>query len=187
MLRVLFVVLVFGAPGSQAMAEETSGYSYGAVDVGRSKASYLCPDTASGCGNSSGLIRGTIGYQFVEHIGAEVSYGYYGKQSLGSLGATSRGDWRADGYQLSAVLTSNKFRDNWRITGKLGFASTTLQNTALNHSATSTNLAAALGVRYDFSQDVGARLQYENLGWVGDGITGSSLIWLLTAGMVFKF
>lgn len=184
MLKVLFVASVFGTAASSAMAQE---FFYGAVDVGQSKASDVCTGAGvTGCTDTSAVFRVAGGYQFVPMMGAEVSYGYYGKQSQGSLGATSLGDWKAGGYQVSGV-GNFPLGGGFSLTAKLGFAATTLQNTASGHSATSTNLALGIGARYDFNRDVGVRALYEDLGKVGDSATGKSKISMLTAGIVFKF
>jgi hypothetical protein len=180
--KALFVAMIFGTAGSSAMAQE---FLYGAIDIGQSKASDVCTG-ASGCTDTGAVFRATGGYQFVPMMGAEVSYGYYGKQSLGSLGATSLGDWKASGYQVSGVFTF-PLGEGFSLNAKLGIAATTLQNTASSVSANNTNLALGLGARYDFNRDSGVRMQYENLGTVGDTTTGKTKISMVTFGIVHKF
>jgi hypothetical protein len=167
-----------------AMAQE---FVYGAVDIGQAKASDVCTGAGvTGCTDTSAVFRVAGGYQFVPMMGAELSYGYYGKQSLGMLGATSQGDWKASGFQFSGVGTF-PLGGGFSLAAKLGIAATTLDHTASGSSVTSTNLAWGLGARYDFNRDVGVRALYESLGNVGDAATGKTKITLLTAGVVVKF
>jgi opacity protein-like surface antigen len=174
---ILLITMLWGAAGSSAMAQE---FAYGAVDVGQSKASDVC--TGPGCTDTAAVLRIAGGYQFVPMLGAEVSYGYYGRQSLGG----SSGDWKASGFQASGIGTF-PLGKGFSLTGKLGIAATRLERTASNQSATSTNLAFGIGARYDFNRDVGVRAQYENLGDVGDASTGKTNISLITAGIIVRF
>lgn len=188
----LAFALALGAAAAPALADEPvyppyfQQYVYGAVDIGQSRAPDACPAGAAGCSNTSAVARAGLGYQFVQNFGAEISYGYYGKQSLGMAGATALGDWKASGFELAGVGTL-PLTGGFALTGKIGIAPTTYEQTGAGRSVTSTNLAWGLGVRYGFSQKVALRAQYEDLGNVGDLASGQTHIRLITAGVVLGF
>jgi opacity protein-like surface antigen len=189
---ILSLAIVFGAAAAPAMADEPvypayfQQFFYGAVDIGQSRAPDACVPGANGCSNNTAVARAGLGYQFVPNFGAEVSYGYYGSQSLGVLGPTSLGDWRASGFELSGVGTL-PISGPFALTGKIGIARTTYEHTAASHSVATTNLAWGAGVRYNFTDSVAIRAQYEDLGNVGDVTTGHTHIRLVTAGVVLRF
>ena len=182
--RILLIAALLGTASFPAMAAQE--YAYGAVDIGQAKAADVCTAGVTGCTDTSALFRVGVGYQFVPMMGAELSYGYYGKQSLGMLGGTTRGDWKASGFELSGVGTF-PLGGGFALAGKVGIAATTLNQTAANSSVTSTNLAWGVGARYDFNRDVAVRAMYESLGTVGDTASGKTKINLLTIGVAMKF
>lgn len=189
---ILCLAIALGAATAPALADEPvypkyfQRYYYGAVDIGSSRAPDACPPLASGCSNTAAVARAGLGYQFVPNFGAELSYGYYGKQSLGMAGATALGDWKASGFELAGVGTL-PLADGFGLTGKLGIAPTMYENTGTGRSVTTTNLAWGVGVRYDFNPGFALRAQFEGLGQVGDVTTGQTHLRMLTAGVVAKF
>jgi len=53
---------------------------------------------------------------------------------------------------------------------------------------TTTKLAYGIGVKYDFTEKISGRAQYEDFGTVGnDATTGTTKATLLSAGLVLKF
>lgn len=187
--KILTAATVLGAASVPALAD---GFFYGAADIGQTKASNVC-NGAAGCTDTAGAIRVAGGYQFVPNMGAELSYGAYGKSSVGTVGGVAAGDWKASGFEIAGIgalpLTpSGMGGSGFFVTGKVGLASTKLELTGPGKSVTNTNLAYGIGVRYDFNRDVGVRLQYESLGNVGDSTTGgASKLTLITGGVVAKF
>lgn len=182
--KVLLIAAVLGAAAPPALAQSF----YGAVDIGQSKAADVCTGVTgmSGCTDTSAVFRVAGGYQFVPMMGAEISYGYYGKQSLGAVGPVSAGDWKASGFELAGVGTF-PVGGGFSLTAKAGIAPTTLQLTGTGRSTTTTNLAWGVGARYDFNRDVAVRAQYESLGTVGDATTGKTKLTLMTVGVIVRF
>jgi len=186
---IITAALAFATAASSAMADGTN--YYGAVDIGQTKAKDACTDNplgVVGCEDNATAFRFAGGYQFGPMWGAEVSYGAYGKASMGSLGGISA-DWEVSGFQVSGTGTF-PLDDAFSLIAKLGIASTELKLSGGGGglSATSTNLAFGFGAQYDFTQSVSVRAQYEDFGKVGDdNTTGTSNVSLLSAGVVFKF
>lgn len=189
---ILCLTIALGAATAPAMADEPvyppyfQQFFYAAVDIGQSRAPDVCPPGANGCNNNTAVARAGLGYQFVPNFGAELSYGYYGSQSLGVVGPTSLGDWRASGFELAGIGTF-PISGPFALTGKIGIAPTTYERTGASRSVTTTNLAWGAGVRYSFSDNVAIRAQYEDLGNVGDLTTGQTHIRLITAGVALRF
>jgi len=193
--KVIAVVLIFGGTVSPAIADSF----YGALDLGQSKAKDACSisglpagSTVAGCKDTATLYRIAGGYQFTPMWGVEVSYGDYGKASMGTATIPSSGtltaDWQLSGLQLSGIGTF-PIADGFSLLGKLGIARTDLKLTGggTSTSATSTKLAYGIGAQYDFTKNISARAQYEDLGNVGNSNTDTSKVTLLSAGVVFKF
>ncbi len=180
--KTLLITVALGATAAPAMAD---GFFYGGADLGQSKASDACKG-ALNCKDNAGAFRIAGGYQFVPMMGAEVSYGYYGKASMGTAGGAALGDWKATGFQVSGI-GALPLGNGFSLTAKVGIAATTLNLSGTGHSTSSTNLAYGIGARFDFNRDVGVRLQYENLGDIGDSTTGPFKVTLITAGIVAKF
>lgn len=187
----LFSLVVF----SSAMADSF----YGAFDFGQTTAKDSCNTTGlpagttvSGCKDTANLYRIAGGYQFDPMWGAEVSYGAYGKASLGNanipgLGTIAAGDWQTTGIQISGTGTF-PLGSSFSFTGKIGLARTDLKLTAFSISSTSTNLAFGIGAQLDFSKSLAIRVQYEDLGTIGDAnTTGTAKATLLSAGIVLRF
>lgn len=189
---ILSLAILLGAAAAPALADEPvyptyfQRYAYGAVDIGPSRAPDACPPVASGCSNTAAVARAGLGYQFVANFGAELSYAYYGQQSLGMVGTTALGDWKASGFELAGVGTL-PLSGGFGLTGKLGIAPTTFENTGTGRSVTTTNLAWGVGMRYDFNPGFALRAQFEGLGKVGDVTTGQTHLRMLTAGVVARF
>ena len=194
--KVFALALILGTTVSPAMAD---GY-YGALDVGQTKAGDACSttglpagSTVAGCKDTATLYRIVGGYQFVPMWGAEVSYGAYGKASMGTATIPGFGtlttDWQLSGLQFSGIGTF-PIADGFSLLGKLGIARTDLKISGggVSTSTTSTKLAYGIGAQYDLTKSVAVRAQYEDLGTVGDAnTTGTSKVTLLSAGVVYKF
>ncbi len=186
------LAIFLGLAAAPAMADEPvyppyfQQYFYGAVDIGQSRVPDACPPGVSGCSDTTAVARAGLGYQFVPNFGAELSYGYYGKQSLGMLGGTAMGDWKASGFELSGVGTF-PVSGPFAVIAKIGIAPTTYERTGISRSVTTTNLAWGAGVRYSFNADFAVRALYEDLGNVGDVTTGQTHVRLITAGVVLRF
>jgi len=178
-----------------AMAAD-SGF-YAALDAGRSKAKDACTGIPAGfsCSNTGTVIRIGGGYQLNDNFGAEISYGDYGDSNANGvvLGIPISATINGSGFQAS-VVGSLPIGESFALTGKLGVANTKVKASAtgggfgVNASATNTTGVFGIGVRYQLSNSVALRAQYEDLGNVGDAVTtGKSRLTLLTVGVAIGF
>ena len=187
--------LVLGTLTSPAIADSF----YGALDFGQTTAKDACSiaglpagTTVTGCKDTATMYRVAGGYQFAPMWGAEVSYGTYGKASLGIVnipgtGSLAAGDWQSTGLQVSAT-GSFPVGDAFALTGKIGIARTDLKISATSLTASTTNLGYGIGAQYSVSKSIALRVQYEDLGTVGDASsTGTAKMTLLSGGVILKF
>jgi hypothetical protein len=132
------------------------------------------------------------GYQFTQMWGAEVSYGEYGKATLGKATVPGSGTVAMGGWQLSGVEIAGTgafpLGKEFSLIGKVGIARTKVKLTLTSDSSTISKLAFGIGAQYDFHNRAAVRFQYENLGTVGDvRSTGTATVLLRSIGFVFKF
>ena len=185
LIKIAAATLILGAASSAAMAD---GF-YGAIDFGQTKANGACVGAGAGfagCEDTATAYRIASGYQFSPQWGAEISYGKYGKASLGTNSGTALGDWKLSGVQIAAT-GAFPLGDALALTAKVGVARTDLELTAGPLTTSSTKAAVGLGVRYVCSKSVALRAQYEYLGVVGDADTGTVRVGLVSFGAMFAF
>ncbi len=193
--RLFAAALVSAALATPALADQP----YVSLDIGQTKAKDACstagaPATWSfaGCKDTGTTVRVGIGTQFAPQVSGEISYASYGSGTLGtvSIGGGAPlplGDWKLSGFQLAGIGML-PVSDVVSVTGKIGVASTKLELSASGMSATSTNLMFGIGLQFRLNSDAAVRVQYENLGTVGDATTtGQAKVSLMTAGVVYKF
>ena len=183
--KIAAAALILSAVTTPAMAD---GF-YGAVDFGQTRAKGACDAVGTGfagCEDTATAYRIASGYQFTPMWGMEISYGNYGKASLGTNSGAALGDWKMSGIQISAT-GAFPLGDALALTAKVGGARTDLELTAVPLAASSTKVAFGFGVRYVCSKSVALRAQYESLGVVGDANTGTARVGFLSVGTMFTF
>lgn len=201
MVNLCVVAMMAGVSGAALAAESTF---YGAVDVGRTTVKDMCVG-ATTCNNTPTGFRAGVGYQVNPSFAVEGSYGSYGTATASGAGtvgappvaATVTMNAAVSGFQLAAVGTL-PMSDSFALTGKLGaaFSSVKLSGTltpvggapiSASLSANSTTLVYGIGARYNMSKDIALRVQYEDLGNVGNAATGKNKISFLSLGVTFGF
>jgi len=182
-----WITILIGTTHSFAFAD---GFYYLAADTGYTKLQDVCASNSAfvngtGCKNSSGAIRIAGGFQWAPLLGTEISYGYYGKGDLGNKNGVTTGEWKASGLEISGILSTKKFKNGLSFLLRLGAARTKLN--LANSSPTNIDFVYGVGVRYDYTPDVGIRIQYEDLGDVGNSTSGTTGLTLYTAGIVLRY
>jgi opacity protein-like surface antigen len=206
-MRIIFNAFAFALLFGAAVSPAAANSYYGAIDVGRSTVKDNCAGLSvgiSGCKDTASMYRIASGYQFGPwhpHLrgferepmwAMEVSYGDYGKASGGTGLGVSSNDWRIRGLQLSGVGIF-PFGNGFSLLLKFGVARTNAKvsgivlGSGINLSATRNNRAYGIGAQYDFTENISARAQYEDLGTAGDSNMGTNKIVLRSIGIVFKF
>jgi opacity protein-like surface antigen len=176
---------------------EASPY-YVTINAGLSRLKDFCNSPATGFScNDSAIAYGLDGgYQFTDRFGVELAYANFGSPKTSGLvsGSNVEVTEEISGFRLSGTA-SFPISNSFAITGKLGVARTSLNNISTvtpgpvipNYTASTTSLAYGIGVKYNINQSVALRVQYENLGKIGDEITGTDTLSLLSLGVSYNF
>jgi len=206
--------LISAVAATPALAAE--GQAYLAADVGQSTyggdANTLCNAVAGvagvSCSKTDTAFRIGGGYAFTQNFGVEASYTDYGKASLTAaaaapgIAANASASVKATALQIVGTGTL-PLSDSFSLTAKAGLAAVTVDanaNAALAiagvgafavasaASASNNNLVWGIGAQFDVTPSIGIRVNYEDLGNVGDSATvGKYKLSAISAGVVFKF
>ena len=145
-----------------------------------------------------------LGYDFTPVWALEGGYVDNGKFSarrtstagtVGTLGAESKGTaWYAAG------IGKFPLQNNFYLFGKLGAAATTTKTnldttgavvlptgTSASRKKSEANPLWGIGAGYDFTQSLGARLDYTQILNVGDSSTGEGDVHTITVGLKYRF
>ena len=187
-----FALSLASAP---ALSQDTGWYV--GLNVGQSKVKDdFCAGTTS-CDDTDTALSIFGGYQINKNFGVELGYVDLGKASgsgtdpiLGTFSAT----FEATGFELSGVGTL-PISDKFSVYGKLGLfmwdldvkaSSSTLGSGSLSEDGT--DLTFAVGVRWNFTKNLTAQLQWQRYNDIGDdATTGKSDIDVIGAGILFRF
>lgn len=135
-----------------------------------------------------------VGYQFNPNLAIEGGYVDLGKASYNAtfIGGSALATIKAHGANL-AVRGIVPVSESLSLFAKLGAinakADTDLRATGFAVSISSTQLRAnfGLGATYQFSQNLGARLEYEQFYKLGDNRGGTERVDLWSVGLVVRF
>jgi OOP family OmpA-OmpF porin len=191
------LVLVTAFVGNQAIAQDT-GFYLGAK-AGQSKFRGGCEPTPgitfTSCDDKETAWGVFAGYQFNRYIAVETGWTDLGEiTATGSAGAIpfsagiSAKGWEFVGVgsipvseQFSAYAKAGAYR--WRVRGTV--AATGLGTASANDSGT--DFTYGLGLRFDFTKNVGARLEWQRYNDVGSSNTGEGDLNLWSLGVLVKF
>ena len=186
--------LVAATAGVSPLAFAQDSGWYLAVNLGQSNAKNGCPNlVAAGqsCDDISSAYGVFGGYQFNKYLGAEAGYTYLGEftASQSAMDLTNK----VKGYELLGVGTF-PINPQFEVYGKVGAffwnvkESCTGTCTFNSQTETGNKLTYALGAQYNFTKNVGGRVQYQRYQDVGNAsTTGQSDYDVLSVGVVFKF
>lgn len=194
-IRVLLKSALIAAAtlSSAAAMAQTSGF-YGGGAVGQAISQDACSGVTVGCEDSSVGWKIFGGYQFNENIGAELGYVEFGKSTYAttSAGIPVTGSQKPKAFELVGVGTL-PLGNNVSVYGKLGVAMWEVDVSApaaagVAANTDGTDLTYGLGLKYDFTKNIGARLEWQRYDNAGKSAnTGESDIDLFSVGVVFKF
>lgn len=185
----------FSLASAPALSQDTGWYA--GLNVGQSKIKdFDCSGTTS-CDDQDTALSIFGGYQINKNFGVELGYVDLGKATQGGtdpiLGTFSL-SFEATGFELSGVGTL-PISDKFSVYGKLGFfmwdldvkgSSSTLGSASLSEDGT--DLTFAVGVRWNFTKNLTAQLQWQRYNDIGDdATTGKSDIDVIGAGILFRF
>lgn len=189
-LAVLEITAI-AAPAAIAaeMAAGDTGW-YAGLSAGRADYKDACDGFPGSCDDDDTAWKVYGGYQFTKNWGVEFGYVDFG-EIKGTVPAVGTIKTEADGWTLSGVGTL-PFSNNFSGFAKLGIIRADVDTKvtgvfAGSASDSSTDWTFGLGVKYDFTQNVGLRVEWEKFNNLGDSSTGEGDIDLISLGLVFKF
>ena len=161
---------------------------YVGVGLGKSQADITCP-AATSCDDKDTAYKLYGGLEVNEFMSMEFGYVDLGKSTY-SGAVSGKRDTRGMSVQLVGTYSlSPKFT----LLGKGGFGilHTEVDGTVVaSNSEADTDLewSLGLGAQYNFTKNVGMRVEWERYFNVGDAsTTGEADVDLITAGVIFKF
>jgi OmpA-OmpF porin, OOP family len=181
---------------SAALSGSSFAQGYAGVSAGQSRVDIDCSGTTS-CDKSDTAFKILGGYMLTPNFGVEAAYYNQGKAKQTAtdpqLGAATA-EWKGDGFGAFglAVLPFG----NASVFAKLGLVSTKIKldatlvppDSAPQSGSTSerhTNFAWGLGAGYEFTKNIGARLEYERVRIKFQEETRNAD--LVTVGVVYRF
>ena len=178
---------------TQALAADGAGFYIGA-SVGQSKARDACTDLAGtgiSCDDKDTSFSIFGGYQINTNFGLELGYTDLGKATASGFGANA--SFESKVIELVGVGTY-PINPQFEIYGKLGFFRWDLDANAsgpggsFSESDSGTDFTFGFGVKYNFTQNVGIRAQWQRYNDIGDeATTGTSDVDVIGVGLVYKF
>jgi OOP family OmpA-OmpF porin len=177
-----------------ATAQDAGFYVGGAL--GQSRLSGACDGLPVACDEKDTAWKLFGGYQFNKYFGLEAGYADLGKASAAGViaGTAVSAEVKAKGWEFLGVGTL-PFTDKLSGYAKLGlvkwdvdaFASAALVG-AVSSSDSGTSATYGLGLKYDFTKNVGARMEWQRYSNIGnDATTGQGDVNLYSVGIVIKF
>jgi OmpA-OmpF porin, OOP family len=197
---VIFGVVCAAGLSAPAMAQDR-GFYLGAA-LGQSDADIDCTGTTS-CDNKDNSWKILGGYQFNRNFALEFGYADLGAPSASTppfffpgLGTVPAGNLKIETtvFELVAVGTL-PLTNQFSIYGKLGLYRADTETSAsfangvsASESDSNNDLTFGVGARFDFTRNLGIRLEWQQYGGVTEPLTGEEFdIDVISAGVIFRF
>lgn len=192
-LLVVALMTGFAMTSAPVLAQDAGFYAGGAF--GQSKIKDACDGLGAGisCDDTDSSWKIFGGYQFNKNFAAELGYVDLGKATASAPGVTA--NVKAKGFEFLGVGTL-PLSDGFSAYGKLGFfrwdADASIAIPAFGalgtFSESGTDVTFGIGVKYDFTKNVAARLEWQRYKDLGNDATiGKSDVDVMSIGVVFKF
>jgi OmpA-OmpF porin, OOP family len=165
---------------------------YVGLTLGQSKQDDVC-DGISGagvsCDDKDTAWRILGGYQLSKHLAVELGYTDVGEVSASA--GTASATIEAKIWEVVAV-GSWPFTPNFSAFGKLGlYRGETDFSTNIpgfgNESESNTDMTYGIGVRFDFTKNLGVRAEYQIYKDIGGGNIGEGDVDVMSLGVIWKF
>jgi OOP family OmpA-OmpF porin len=166
-----------------ALAQDSGFYIGGAL--GQSEIKGACSGLPPGvsCDEEDTGWKIFGGFQFNRHLGVELGYANLGEASASGLGVTATAEVTA--WDLVAV-GSLPIMDRFSVYGKLGLFladAEVTSNVGVSSDESESGITFGVGLRYDFTRNLGLRAEWQRYQEVDD----ETDVNLLSIGIVWKF
>jgi len=173
-----------------AAAQTSMSNFYVGATLGQSTAQDACNDLAGtgiSCDDSDTAFKIFGGYQINRNFAAELGYADLGKAKADAAGLTA--EIKSSAWDLS-LIGSYPINEQFSIFGRLGvyMADTKADtNFGINESHSNNDLTYGFGARYDVTQNLGLRAEWQRYSQVGGGDIGKSDVDVLGVTALWKF
>jgi OOP family OmpA-OmpF porin len=165
---------------------------YAGLTLGQSKQDDACDGisgTGVSCDDKDTTWRILGGYQLNKHLAVELGYTDLGEVSASA--GTASATIEATVWEVVAV-GSWPFTPNFSAYGKLGlYRGETDFSTNIpgfgNESESNTDMTYGIGVRFDFTKNLGVRAEYQIYKDIGGGNIGEGDVEVMSVGVIWKF
>jgi OOP family OmpA-OmpF porin len=168
-MKRVIVLLGLLAAGFVLPALAQTGFYVGA-GFGQSKLKEWCANAGGiSCDDRDTAWKAFGGYQFNRNFAAELGYTNFGKFTASAGGLTD--DAKVNAWELSA-LAAWPFMNRFSVYGRLGaYRARAKEETNFvgNFEHTNTDLTYGLGAQYDFTRNLGLRVEWQRYAKVGGG------------------
>lgn len=167
------------ASAAPAFAQDTGFYA--GFHLGQSSSSDACTGIPS-CDDKDTAWKILGGYQFNKYVAAELGY-----TDLGAASAPGA-KLEATAFEVVAV-GSFPVMDKLSIYGKLGLFRGDAEATGPGGSVSETNtdMTWGIGVRYDFTRNLGVRGEWQQYKGLGGGALVETDVDVISVGVLWKF
>lgn len=195
---ILATILAVSCYLASPVLAQDSAFYIGAA-AGQAKAKDWCNGLSGpgiSCDDTDTSWKFFLGWQFNRHFAIEGGWTDLGKVSASGpvLGIPSTASISAKGWELVGV-GSIPLGEQFSVYGKAGLYRTRLKGTfvvpgvgSASANDTENDFTYGVGVRYNFTKQTGARLEWQRFDNVGSSaVGGKSDIDMWSLGIVFKF
>jgi OmpA-OmpF porin, OOP family len=198
LITIAGLVLMCALGSSAQAADSSAGHWYVGGSLGASSGQDLCSAVTPGFATTPGTcdssdLAGKVfgGYQFNQYLGAEGALVYLGTASADGtyLGAATTDDVYAGGLELAGTGTL-PITDKFGILAKAGVLLWGIYSetgTGFDRDDSGASFAMGAGLKYDITEHVGIRFEWERFWDVGNSTIGSSDVDMFTIGGLYRF
>ena len=169
-------------------AAQDAGF-YAGLSLGQSKADDACTGVSGpgvSCDDKDTAWKILGGYQFNRNFAVELGY-----TDLGEVSATDGVDTvsiESTAFELVA-LGMMPIADKFSVYGKIGVyrGETDASAPGISISESNTDLTFGIGVRYDFTRNLGVRAEWQKYTDVGGGDIGEADVDVISVGVIWRF
>ena len=173
-----------------AMAQVGMNGWYVGASIGQAKARDACNDLAGtglSCDDTDTAWKIFAGYQFHPSFAAEAGYINLGKASAAGFGLTD--EVKSTAWDLS-LISSVPVTEPLSLFGRLGVYSADVKedtNFGFSSSHSNSDLTYGLGLRYNVTENLGVRAEWQRYHDVGGGDIGKSNVDVLGGAALWSF
>ncbi|MES2511328.1 MAG: outer membrane beta-barrel protein [Pseudomonadota bacterium] len=183
MKQILSVCAVVAATfaAAPAFAQGYIGFGVGSAKLtGVDGTQGIAPSSLTGGNTSRSLVKLYGGYQFTPNWGVEAQYSDLGSRDLtlrnGAGAVTATGSYKNSQFSVAGTGTL-PLSSSFSLLGKLGVTANNnrLSVVGVTDRGNTTSLMLGVGVAYNFTPALSARLEYEDFGTVAKDAPGGSV------------